>query len=290
MWPSACSASRTTTPSCRRPSCASARSSPSRRPCACGTGSCSRRCGTASGCPSRRRCSWPCRRPSGPGSRPCCSPRSSPTARSSGCSTRPTAGCARSSPSSGSSPSRTGPTPVRNTRCSNWPGAPTPPTASGAPRPPSLSPPELRLSTRVSPGRSGGALIDSSAVPHGSDLCTLVLHGLRLKGFASPEQLAECMGLYPSEVRDLLDRLRAEELVTRREGRVSGWALTLAGRRRDAEAIAAELDQAGLREPVSNGYRRFLEVNSMLLEVCTDWQMRTVGGRQVLNDHRDGSY
>ena len=127
-------------------------------------------------------------------------------------------------------------------------------------------------------------------MPHGSDLCTLVLHGLRLKGFASPEQLAECMGLYPSEVRDLLDRLRAEELVTRREGRVSGWALTLAGRRRDAEAIAAELDQAGLREPVSKGYRRFLEVNSMLLEVCTDWQMRTVGGRQVLNDHRDGPY
>jgi hypothetical protein len=28
----------------------------------------------------------------------------------------------------------------------------------------------------------------------------------------------------------------------------------------------------------------------MLLEVCTDWQMRTLDGRQVLNDHRDGSY
>ena len=47
------------------------------------------------------------RRPSATTSRSCCSPRSSPTSRSSGCSTPPTAGCARSSPRWAPSPSRT---------------------------------------------------------------------------------------------------------------------------------------------------------------------------------------
>ena len=48
-------------------------------------------------------------------SRRCCSRRSSPTPRSSACSTPATAGCAPSSPSSASSSSRTGPTPPRST-------------------------------------------------------------------------------------------------------------------------------------------------------------------------------
>ena len=48
-------------------------------------------------------------------SRPCCSRRSSPTARSWGSSTPPTAGCGPSSPSWASSSSRTGPTPARST-------------------------------------------------------------------------------------------------------------------------------------------------------------------------------
>jgi len=67
-----------------------------------------------------------CRRPSGPASRPCCSRRSCPTARSSVCWTRPTAGCAQSSPSSASSPSRIGPTPAKSSRCSSWPRAKSP--------------------------------------------------------------------------------------------------------------------------------------------------------------------
>ena len=125
---------------------------------------------------------------------------------------------------------------------------------------------------------------------HGSAPRTLVLHGVRLKGFARIEQLAEVTGMYPSEIHDFLDQLRAQELVTLREGRVSGWVLTELGRQHHADIVAAELEEAGMRDRVRDSYRRFLEVNTNLLEVCTDWQMRTVDGRQVLNDHTDRSY
>ena len=127
-------------------------------------------------------------------------------------------------------------------------------------------------------------------MPYASDPCTLVLHGLRLKGFAAIEQLAEAAGMSTAEVRGFLDSLCGEEMVMLRVGRVSGWALTPGGRQREAEAIAAELDRAGLRESVANCYSRFLEVNSLLLQICTDWQMRTVEGRQVVNDHRDDAH
>ena len=83
--------------SCARPRCASARSSPSRRPCACATGCCMPGgLGPHGRAPEGHRADQ--RSPPGPErrttSRSCCSPRSCRTARSSGCSTPPTAGCA----------------------------------------------------------------------------------------------------------------------------------------------------------------------------------------------------
>src|SRR5690606_7500073 len=36
--------------------------------------------------------------------------------------------------------------------------------------------------------------------------------------------------------------------------------------------------------------RRFLDLNPGLLEVCSDWQMRNLGGTPSLNDHSDDDY
>ena len=85
-----------------------------------------------------------CRLPTAPSSRRCCSPRSSPTAASSACSTPPTAGCGPSSPSWVSSSSSRPSTPPRSTTpwppchrpSASWsdPGSPDGP--SGRRRPP----------------------------------------------------------------------------------------------------------------------------------------------------------
>jgi hypothetical protein len=127
-------------------------------------------------------------------------------------------------------------------------------------------------------------------VPHASDSRFLVLHALRLKGFADVDAIVDQTGLYPSEVHGFLDHLKVAELVLHRTGRMSGWALTPAGRARHAELIGAELEATGRREDVDRAYRLFLPVNRVFLGVCTDWQMREVDGQQVLNDHSDPAY
>ena len=125
---------------------------------------------------------------------------------------------------------------------------------------------------------------------HASDARFLVLHGLRLKGFAEPEALGNIVGLDTGDVDTTLKELADGELVLRREGRISGWALTPAGRERHAALVGPDLEAAGARDVVEASYRRFLEVNTDLLAVCTAWQLRDAGGEQQVNDHSDPAY
>ena len=123
-------------------------------------------------------------------------------------------------------------------------------------------------------------------MPTGSDLPFLVLHALRLKGFADVPAVAALADIDADEARGSLDELVAAGLATHREGRISGWALSPAGRTRHAELLAAETKQSKATAAVDGCYRRFLEINHELLAVCTDWQLRD----GALNDHTDAGY
>src|SRR6202047_375243 len=95
-----------------------------------------------------------------------------------------------------------------------------------------------------------------------SDSRLLVLHGLRLKGFAEPNDVAALVGLEPREVTAQLEQLKADELVLYREGRLTGWALTPAGRKAQEEGLQAELQACGARDAVFDAYKRFLDLNN----------------------------
>jgi len=125
---------------------------------------------------------------------------------------------------------------------------------------------------------------------HPTDARLLVLHTLRLKGFTEAGPVADSTGMAAADVEDELRGVGDGGLAQRREGRVSGWSLTPAGRAAHAEAIATELEAAGARASVAGGYQRFLALNGDMLGVCTDWQMRPSGESQVLNDHEDPEY
>lgn len=127
-------------------------------------------------------------------------------------------------------------------------------------------------------------------MPRPSDPELLVLHGLRLRGFAEVDDLAARIGLSPSQVASLLESYERGGYVRHRAGRVSGWTLTTAGRAAGEQMLAAELDAAGGRTAVTDAYHRFLARNGEMLAVCTAWQMREVDGRQVVNDHSDPGY
>jgi DNA-binding MarR family transcriptional regulator len=123
-------------------------------------------------------------------------------------------------------------------------------------------------------------------MPRSSDIRLLVLHGLRLKGFAEPEAVAELAGLAHDDVVKHLDALLDEGLVVHREGRLTGWQLTATGRAEQERLLAEEVDELGVRAAIEDAYKRFLALNADLLEVCTAWQLRG----DAINDHADAAY
>jgi hypothetical protein len=123
-----------------------------------------------------------------------------------------------------------------------------------------------------------------------SDPRTLVLHGLRLKGFADAAAIAEAVGVAEADAKPELDRLVGEELATYRDGRISGFALTPAGRALHAQLLADELETTGQRDAIQGAYERFLAINKDLLSICTAWQLRDVDGESVINDHTDPAH
>jgi hypothetical protein len=120
-----------------------------------------------------------------------------------------------------------------------------------------------------------------------SDSRLLVLHGLRLKGFAESADVAALVALDQSDVDAQLEQLQVDELVVYRDGRLKGWALTPAGRSAQEAALRDELDAAGQRDTVLDAYKRFLDLNPDLLAICTAWQMKDDA---TINDHRDAGY
>lgn len=123
-----------------------------------------------------------------------------------------------------------------------------------------------------------------------SGAAPIVLHALRLKGFADAATLAGSLQLPRDDVESVLRGMESEGLVLHRAGRLTGWALTSFGRTQHREQVVRELGGDGVRRRIEGVYRRFLAVNRDLLTVCTDWQMRQVDGHPVLNDHTDPAY
>jgi biotin operon repressor len=128
-------------------------------------------------------------------------------------------------------------------------------------------------------------------VRHVSEPQFLVLHSLRLKGFATEPAVADLTGLSRSDVDTHLAMLRADGYALYRDGRVTGWTLTAAGRDQHMEHLAVDLAHADCRSVVEHAYGQFLAVNHQFLTACTAWQVRASGrGEQVFNDHSDPLY
>src|ERR1700694_3905006 len=121
---------------------------------------------------------------------------------------------------------------------------------------------------------------------HVSDPQFLVLHGLKLKGFAEAPGLVELMSLDIASVERQLEAVAAQGLVLHRDGRISGWSLTPAGRARHAQLLAEDREAAGCSAALTATYPRFCELNTELKALCTDWQLRD----GALNDHSDAAY
>jgi hypothetical protein len=127
-------------------------------------------------------------------------------------------------------------------------------------------------------------------VAYPADPRLVVVTCVRLKGFADAGPIVDASGLDGAVVEDLLADLGARDFARRRDGRVSGWTLTPAGRALHAELVAAELTSADCAADVETGYRRFLALNPRLLTTASAWQLRQENGQAVMNDHTDADH
>jgi len=117
-----------------------------------------------------------------------------------------------------------------------------------------------------------------------------VLHALRLRGFAEPAAIGASTGIAEATAALVIDALAAGGLVTHRDGRISGWMLTPDGRAAHARLLADERADAGWDDELERAYEGFIDANDAFKRICTDWQLRTVGGEQVVNDHTDAAH
>lgn len=117
-----------------------------------------------------------------------------------------------------------------------------------------------------------------------------VLHTLRCMGFSSVGRVADAAGVGEDDAEGGLIGLAVAGLVTHERGAFGGWGVTEAGKRADALRVAGELDAVGARGVLTEAYRRFVGLNSELLDLCTVWQMKAGAGGPVMNDHGDSGY
>ncbi|WP_432478590.1 transcriptional regulator [Nocardioides sp. GXQ0305] len=122
-----------------------------------------------------------------------------------------------------------------------------------------------------------------------SDPALLVLHAVRLLGFAPTAVVAERFDLDPAYAGELLEDHRALGWVTWSSfADATGWSLTERGRVEGEARLARELEATGRRDLVHRSYLEFLDLNARVLQAVTDWQTRPVAGDPLAaNDHQD---
>lgn len=122
-----------------------------------------------------------------------------------------------------------------------------------------------------------------------SEPSLLVLHAVRLLGFAPTAAVAGRFGLDAAYAEDLLEDHRALGLVSWSSfADTSGWSLTERGRVEGEAGLARELEATGRRDLVHRSYLEFLDLNPLVLQAVTDWQTRpTSGDPFAANDHQD---
>ncbi|RZU16035.1 hypothetical protein EV645_3579 [Kribbella rubisoli] len=117
----------------------------------------------------------------------------------------------------------------------------------------------------------------------------LVLHAVRLLGFADTPVVAQRFDLPQQAVEDALEDAEAQGWTTRSTfAGTSGWSLTESGRVENERRLAAELKNP---DAIHEVYADFLPLNALLQQACTDWQLRpTPTDPLAANDHTDPAW
>lgn len=117
----------------------------------------------------------------------------------------------------------------------------------------------------------------------------LVLHSVRILGFADTSVIARRYGVDTVRAEDILLDAQASGWIQRTEfADLSGWSLTELGRTVNEHQLRDEREATGRTDLLWSVHRHFLPLNTRLLRACTDWQLRpTDTNKLTVNDHSD---
>ncbi|WP_245679303.1 hypothetical protein [Actinomadura hibisca] len=116
----------------------------------------------------------------------------------------------------------------------------------------------------------------------------LVLHAVRVTGFADTPVLARRFGLDATATRETLYDAEARGWVPHTSAETAGWSLTERGKVENERRLAAELTAVGGTDEAREVHRVFLPPNAHLRLACTHWQLHpTATDRPAVNDHAD---
>jgi hypothetical protein len=116
-----------------------------------------------------------------------------------------------------------------------------------------------------------------------------VLHRIALRPYCETSVLAQGCVSNADVVDEILNDATREQLVVRREGRLSGWVLTPEGKDVHQRLLGQARSTIDGREVIVDAYETFVRLNNTLKRICTDWQVRGPDG-DVVNDHSDAVY
>jgi hypothetical protein len=125
-------------------------------------------------------------------------------------------------------------------------------------------------------------------MPHPSPAGLLVLHGVRLKGFADTAAVAARFGLDPDQTHEELLDAQAHGWVSRSSfAGLDGWSLSETGRRRNEAQLRDELDRTGAHGAVAAVHDRFLPLNTRAAQLFTASQLGSGGAADVVRPLAD---
>lgn len=124
-------------------------------------------------------------------------------------------------------------------------------------------------------------MAERSDAPWRSSDELLVLHAVRLAGFAGDEAVTNRVDSPTVPIGDTLRDLAGRGLIEHmRFADTGGWILTEAGRLRDGELLAIELRTSGAGPVLQSTIEDFeTSANARLVTVVTDWQLQSATER-----------
>lgn len=127
---------------------------------------------------------------------------------------------------------------------------------------------------------------------HSSTVDLLVLHAVRLLGFADDGAVAAQAGV--SQEMALSKLREAESSGWVQYGGffdIEGWSLTESGREENERQLAEERLAVDAEDAIGAVYRDFRPLNARLLRAVTDWQLKpTEADALEANDHADAAW